>query len=216
MRKGYARLINIEADLDSQIASLKAEACATILAERESGPSSRQRLDQFLYDLEMGDELILPAFETLGRSTGKLVVILHDLLAKQVVVRVLAPVRVALGAGPALSDLDLLALLQRHEAERMAERYNSGRGSNTRKRALTQAEAADALARLEAGESMTSVAKTLGVEMRAVSQAVSGRRKLGESLHSRPGRQPRTWITSLAKQPPFELACFPPAGTEDA
>lgn len=216
MRRGYARLVSHEDDVVEQVAGLKAEGCEEVLIEREASPSARQRLDQFLYDLSPGDELVTTSFETLGRSTGKLVVILHDLLAKKVAVRVLAPSRLILGAGEPISDFDLLAVLQRHETERMTERYRSGAGHNVRKRALTQAEAAEALARLGDGQSIAAVARDLGVDKGAVSQALSGRRKLGESLHAAPGRAPRAWRTSLSVRPAFELSRFTPStGDED-
>jgi DNA invertase Pin-like site-specific DNA recombinase len=204
MRKGYASTA-AGCDLDDQVARLKAHGCVEALVEREIGPAARQRLDQYLYDLRPGDELALVSLEVLGRSTGKLVLILHDLFAKDVGVRVLQPDVDLKGLGDGL-----LAILQRHEMERSRDRYGGGDrpGPNTRKRALTAPEIAEAAARFEAGESIVAIAQSMQAHRGAVVQALNGRRRLGETFYRAAGGEPRRIRTSLSTRPPFEIAAL--------
>ena len=208
MRRGYARLVADDPDLARQVGLLQAAGCEEVLIEREGGQVARQRLDQYLYDLAPGDEIWTVSFDAFGRTTGKLVVILNELTSKRVTVGVLEPRPVTIGPDSSGTDLELLALLDRHEADRMVERYRSEGGAprNVRKRALTQAEAAEALARFHAGESLAAIARTLDVDPGAVNQALSGRRKLGETLYKAPGGRPRPRRTTLSTRSGYEIA----------
>lgn len=213
MRRGYTHQVIDEADLEDQVAALSACGCDELLIERERGEPARIRLDEYLYNLAAGDELVVPRLDILGRSTGKLVVILEALLARQVSVTVLEPTRLTLSAALAPSGRELLELLARHEETRMDQRYRSGSvAPNVRRRRLDSDQAAEALRRFRAGESIAGIARALGVEPRIVNHALGGLRKRGESRT--PDGEIRVRPTSLGDPRPFEVTRPKEAGDE--
>jgi DNA invertase Pin-like site-specific DNA recombinase len=189
MRRGYAHEVGEEEDLDAQAAMLAAYGCDEVLVERETGEPARLRLDEYLYNLRAGDELVVVGFEAFARTTGKLVVILDGLLERGVSVTALSPSPVTLDADRRFSAHELMQVLARHEAVRMHQRFHTGEGGarNARRYRLDDARTAEALGRFQAGESIASIARDFGVDRRIVNAALSGRRIRGEQI-DRDGR----------------------------
>jgi len=201
MRRGYAHAVAGEADLEAQIRAITAFGCDELLVERETCPQARARLDEYLYNLPPGSELVAVRLEVFARSTGKLVTILADLIDRGVSVTVLEPSRLHLTPDGAWAEL--LERLALHEEVRMHQRYRGGGSApNVRRRRLDPRRTALAVERFQAGDSIAAIARALEVEPRIVSHALSGVRKRGQSPV---GGVMRTRRTSLSEQPGFEI-----------
>jgi len=207
MRRGYARRLGEEDGLEAQVVALTAFGCEELLVEQETGEQARMRVDEYLYNLRAGEELVVERLEALGRTTGKLVVILEDLLKRGVAVTALEPARLTLSPDGDRGGRALLDILARHEEARMDQRYGSGSGGgrNARRYKLDRDQTAEALERFNAGESLASIARALGVESRVVSAALSGLRTKGVSDGGLRRRR-----TSLQPRPAFEITRLGP------
>jgi DNA invertase Pin-like site-specific DNA recombinase len=175
---GYARVSTDGQSLDAQQAALKAAGAEKVFAEKISGAhSDRKALAAALKELGPGDTLIVTRLDRLARST-------RDLL------NVLAAIGEA-GAGfKSLADtwadtttphgrlmLTVLGGLAEFERELISARTGEGRRRARangirfgRKPKLTRHQIAEALARREAGESLTDIGKSYNVSHSTISR----------------------------------------------
>ena len=85
MKVGYARVSTREQNLESQIDALKKAGCTTIHQEVVSGAKTeRPVLDTVIKGLRKGDVLVIWKLDRLGRTLKHLVILVNDLLSKQV------------------------------------------------------------------------------------------------------------------------------------
>ena len=92
-RIGYARVSTLDQDLDGQTASLAAEDCTLIRAEKMSGGSreGRAELATVIAFLRAGDELVVARLDRLGRDTRDVLNIIHEVEKRGAFVSVLDP-----------------------------------------------------------------------------------------------------------------------------
>jgi DNA invertase Pin-like site-specific DNA recombinase len=169
---GYARVSTEGQTLAAQDAALKAAGAAKVYAEKISGASTegRKALARAIAVLSSGDVLIVTRLDRLARSTRDLLNVL-DTIAKA-------------GAGfKSLADswadtttphgrlmLTVLGGLAEFERELIKSRTGEGRKRAMargihmgRPSALNRDQQREALARREAGEALTDIARTFGV-----------------------------------------------------
>src|SRR5215475_8332885 len=168
---GYARVSTDGQSLASQDAQLHAAGCAKVYAEKISGSrSDRPELAKLLRRLEAGDVLMVTRLDRLARSTRDLLNIL-DTIGK-------AGARFK-SLGDAWADtttahgrLMLTVLGGLAEFERELIRIRTGEGRVRAKARgvhmgrpfkLNPHQRCEALARREAGEALTDIARTFGV-----------------------------------------------------
>ncbi len=215
MRRGYVHLFEDEHDFARQQAMLKDAGCEELLVEREVGERARLRLDEYLYNMGAGDELVVLRLDVFGRSTGKLVMIFDGLIRKGITIVGLEPRPVIIGPEKSDPAKALLEALVEHEMSLLERRYPAGpRSSRSRARKiLLPAQVEDALRGFQAGESLASIAARLDVGREVVDRALSGRRKRGENRG--PGGMIRSRRTVLTQERPFEVLRTAPGRREE-
>ena len=175
---GYARVSTDGQSLAAQIAELKAAKCAKIFQEKISGArSDRKQLMRLITALTKGDVLVVTRLDRLARSTRDLLNLLGTIAEK--------------GAGfKSLRDnwadtttphgrLMLTVLGGLAEFERELSRTRTGEGRERakargvvlgRKPKLSPHQRREALARREAGEVLTDIARTYNVSHSTISR----------------------------------------------
>ena len=79
MRIGYARISTNDQNLDLQMDALQEAGCKRIFTDKISGSKSRRPgLDELLYLLREGDQVIVWKLDRLGRSLKDLVSLIND------------------------------------------------------------------------------------------------------------------------------------------
>ena len=79
MRIGYARISTNDQNLDLQMDALQKAGCKRIFTDKISGSKSRRPgLDELLYLLREGDQVIVWKLDRLGRSLKDLVSLIND------------------------------------------------------------------------------------------------------------------------------------------
>jgi DNA-binding transcriptional ArsR family regulator len=120
VRRGYAR-ISDDDPLARQLALLEAAGCQELMIERGAGEAAQHRLEAQLEALKAGDDFVALGFHSFGMSTGGLVLLLDGLAERGVATHVLEPFPMAIGPDSAVKDRELLQMLVKHEAARLAE-----------------------------------------------------------------------------------------------
>jgi DNA invertase Pin-like site-specific DNA recombinase len=178
---GYARVSSAGQNLDRQIGALRAEGCDRIYREKASGKSTRGRpeLEKAIDALGTGDVLVVAEWDRATRSMMDGIAIIDRVLARGALVKVLDKQHLDLTTTIGKGLLALFSALAQDERERIAKRANEGRKLALangvkfgRKRALTDHQQAEALKRIEAGESFRAIAKSYNVSHMAVSRLV--------------------------------------------
>jgi len=178
---GYARVSTGAQSLDTQLTALKAVGCEKIYREKISGVAHRRELERLLGRLQAGDVVVVTKLDRLARST-------LDLL------RVIDKIGKA-GAGfKSLGDqwadttsphgrllLTMLAGIAAFERDLILERTSAGRARAKaegkhlgRFPKLTGLQQREVLTRLDNGEPMRAVARSLAVHHSTISR-IAGR-----------------------------------------
>jgi DNA invertase Pin-like site-specific DNA recombinase len=180
---GYARVSTNGQELAGQIAELAAAGCVKIFREKVSGAKTdRPELTKLLRQVEAGDTLIVTRLDRLARSTRDLLNTL-DVVAKA-------------GAGfRSLKDtwadtttahgrlmLTVLGGLAEFERELISARTGEGRKRAQargvrfgRPRKLDPHQRAEAVARINAGETFADIARTYNVDATTIGRLGTGR-----------------------------------------
>lgn len=173
MKIGYARVSTDDQNLSLQLDALQAEGCGRVFQDTASGASSnRKGLADALDACASGDVLTVWKLDRLGRSLLDLVNMVEALKGRGVGLKVLT------GAGASIDTtkpegrlfFGMFAALAEFERELIRERTKAGmkaakrRGVHVgRPRKMTPEKVAAAVRELDAGNSQSVVARTLGV-----------------------------------------------------
>ena len=170
MRHGYARISTEEQNLARQRLALAAAGCDHVVEEIESGVKARRRLDGLLSQLRAGDELIVSELDRLGRSTGEAVLLMDELIRREIKLTVLSLPSLDFGTNDGRLIADILASLAAHERRRLRERQRQGINAARlagrhlgRRPKMNGQQVREARQRIEADESVSVVARAYGV-----------------------------------------------------
>jgi DNA invertase Pin-like site-specific DNA recombinase len=168
---GYARVSTDGQTLTAQDAALREAGCAKVFAEKASGvKTDRKALAQALKALRDGDVLVVTRLDRLARSTRDLLNTLDAIAKAGAGFKSLADTwadtttphgRLMLTVLGGLAEFERSLILARTSEGRVrakARGVHMGRPS-----ALNRDQQREALARREAGEALTDIARTYGV-----------------------------------------------------
>lgn len=169
---GYARVSTEGQTLANQEAQLREAGAAKVFAEKVSGASAgnRKALARALAALEPGDVLLVTRLDRLARSTRDLLNTLDAIAKAGAGFRSLADSWADTTTAHGRLMLTILGGLAEFERELIKARTGEGRKRAKerdvhmgRPPALNRDQRREALARLEAGEAQTDIARTFGV-----------------------------------------------------
>jgi putative DNA-invertase from lambdoid prophage Rac len=170
MRHGYARISAEEQNLARQRRALAAAGCDHVVEEIESGVKARRRLDGLLSQLQAGDELIVSELDRLGRGTGEAVLLMDELIRREIKLTVLSLPSLDIGTNDGRLIADILASLAAHERRRLRERQRQGINAARlagrhlgRRPKMNLLQVREARQRIAADESVSVVARAYGV-----------------------------------------------------
>jgi DNA invertase Pin-like site-specific DNA recombinase len=175
---GYARVSTDAQDLSNQVAQLKDAGCDTIFREKMTGThAERPQLKKLMAKLDAGDVVIIPAVDRLSRDTTDLLVIARDMQRAGAGLRSIAEPVVDTTSDFAELVLAMLGVAAKLERRRIIERTARGRADAKergvkfgRKPILTPHQMREARARIEAGETQRSVARSYNVSQTTISR----------------------------------------------
>jgi DNA invertase Pin-like site-specific DNA recombinase len=168
---GYARVSTDGQTLAAQDAALRAAGCAKVFAEKASGAKTdRAELRKIMKRLGEGDVLMVTRLDRLARSTRDLLNILDEVSKKDVGFRSLADAWADTTTAHGRLMLTILGGLAEFERELIRARTGEGRARAKaagvhmgRPPKLNRDQQREAIARREAGEALTAIARTFGV-----------------------------------------------------
>jgi DNA invertase Pin-like site-specific DNA recombinase len=175
---GYARVSTDGQTLDAQEAALKAAGCAKVYSEKVSGAvTDRKALAKALAVLQESDTLIVTRLDRLARSTQDLLNTLDTITRKGAGFRSLADTWADTTTPHGKLMITVLGGLAEFERSLILARTGEGRARAMargvrfgRKPKLSPFQIAEALRRREAGESLTDIARTYGVNHSTISR----------------------------------------------
>ena len=168
---GYARVSTDGQTLAAQDAALHAAGAAKVYAEKASGTKTdRTELRKVVSRLGEGDVLVVTRLDRLARSTRDLLNTLHEISKRGAGFRSLADTWADTTTPHGRLMLTVLGGLAEFEKELIKARTSEGRARATaagvhmgRPSKLTPHQQREAIARREAGEALTAIARTYGV-----------------------------------------------------
>jgi DNA invertase Pin-like site-specific DNA recombinase len=169
---GYARVSTDGQSVAAQVADLRAAGAAKVYSETVSGAASnRAELAKVLRVLQPGDVLMVTRLDRLARSTRDLLNTLHALAERQVGFKSLVDTWADTTTPHGRLMLTVLGGLAEFERELIRSRTGEGRKRAMargvrfgRPPKLTLHQRQEALARLEAGETQTDIARSYNVD----------------------------------------------------
>ena len=176
---GYARVSTDGQTLTAQDAALREAGAAKVYAEKISGASTtgRKELAQALKALKAGDTLIVTRLDRLARSTRDLLNVLDEIGKAGAGFKSLADTWADTTTPHGRLMLTVLGGLAEFERELIKARTSEGRKRAQargvhmgRPSALNRDQQREALARREAGEALTDIARTFGVSHTTISR----------------------------------------------
>jgi DNA invertase Pin-like site-specific DNA recombinase len=170
MRRGYARVSTKGQRLNLQVDALKLANCEKLYTDKASGArDDRPALKRCLQELAPGDTLVIWRLDRLGRSLAHLLTTIEGLSARGVGFESLMD-RVDTTSATGRLVLHVLAAISQFERELTKERIAAGlqsakdRGAVLgRRTVMTDDRTALVRNLLDAGESMSQVARTLRI-----------------------------------------------------
>ena len=177
-RFGYARVSTDGQSLDGQLVSLKREGCRKIFKEKVSGArADRIQLGRLLTSLDKGDVVIVCRLDRLARSTRDLLNVLASIAERGAVFKSLGDSWADTTTPHGRLMLTVLGGLAEFERELIRARTSEGRARAKargvklgRKPKLTAHQRQEALARREAGEVLTDIARSYNVSHSTISR----------------------------------------------
>ncbi len=175
---GYARVSTDGQTLDAQIAQLKAAGAEKIFRERVSGAwANRPEIARLMCGLAAGDLVLVTRLDRLARSTRDLLNTLASVAEKGAGFRSLHDAWADTTTPHGRLMLTVLAGLAEFERELIRARTGEGRERAKargvrlgRKPKLTPHQIREALARREAGEALTEIARSYAVSHSTISR----------------------------------------------
>ena len=175
---GYARVSTDGQSLAAQIAELKAAKCAKIYREKISGArSDRKQLMRLITVLAKGDVLVVTRLDRLARSTRDLLNLLATIAEKGAGFKSLRDTWADTTTAHGRLMLTVLGGLAEFERELIRTRTGEGRERAKargvvlgRKPKLSPHQRREALARREAGEVLTDIARSYNVSHSTISR----------------------------------------------
>jgi DNA invertase Pin-like site-specific DNA recombinase len=175
---GYARVSTTEQSLDAQLAELKAADCGKVFQEKISGKGrDRPQLEHLLKVLRKGDLVIITRLDRLARSSRDLLNIVRQITDAGATFRSLKDQWADTTTAHGRLILTVLAGLAEFERELIVERTGEGRERAVakgvvfgRKPKLTGHQRREAIARREAGETVTDIARSYNVHHSMISR----------------------------------------------
>ena len=177
---GYARVSTDGQSLSAQLAELKAAKCAKIFQEKVSGArSDRKQLMRLMAVLAKGDVLVVTRLDRLARSTRDLLNLLGTIAEKGAGFKSLRDTWADTTTAHGRLMLTVLGGLAEFERELIRARTAEGRERAKargvilgRKPKLTAHQRREAIARREAGEVLTDIARSYNVSHSTISRLV--------------------------------------------
>src|SRR5438309_578071 len=168
---GYARVSTDGQSLTAQLAELKSASCEKIFQEKMSGArSDRKQLARLMDVLAKGDVLVVTRLDRLARSTRDLLNLLGTIAEKGAGFKSLRDTWADTTTAHGRLMLTVLGGLAEFERELIRTRHGEGRERAKargvmlgRKPTLTSHQKREAIARREAGEVLTDIARPYSV-----------------------------------------------------
>ncbi|WP_444663983.1 recombinase family protein [Cellulomonas sp. CW35] len=194
---GYARVSTREQDPRRQVDELTRAGCERVWVDHgvSGAAASRPELDALLGYVRDGDTIVVTELSRLGRTVRQLVTLVDDLGQKGVGVRSLTQAidtTPGQGGGLGVLLLSIFAALAELEREVLIERTKSGleaaraRGRIPGRPPVVDAERlAAARVLIDQGQSVVSVAKTLGVGRSSLYRAIERERSQSANAGAR-------------------------------
>ena len=178
---GYARVSTDGQSLEAQLEHLKKAGCTKIFREKVSGArSDRVQLSRAVQALGKGDLFVVTRLDRLARSTRDLLNILASIAENGAGFRSLGDAWADTTTPHGRLMLTVLGGLAEFERELIRARTGEGRARAIargvklgRRPKLTRHQKQEALARRDAGESMTEIARTYNVSHSTISRLVA-------------------------------------------
>jgi DNA invertase Pin-like site-specific DNA recombinase len=175
---GYARVSTDGQTLGAQEAALKAAGATRVYSEKISGTvTDRRALARAIAALGQGDTLLVTRLDRLARSTRDLLNVLASIADKGAGFRSLADTWADTTTPHGKLMITVLGGLAEFERSLILARTGEGRARAMargvrfgRKPKLSPFQIAEALRRREAGESLTDIARTYGVNHSTISR----------------------------------------------
>jgi DNA invertase Pin-like site-specific DNA recombinase len=175
---GYARVSTDGQSLSAQLAELKAAKCAKIFQEKTSGArSDRKQLARLMAALTKSDVLVVTRLDRLARSTRDLLNLLGTIAEKGAGFKSLRDTWADTTTAHGRLMLTVLGGLAEFERELIRTRTGEGRERAKargvilgRKPKLTSHQRREAIARREAGEVLTEIARSYNVSHSTISR----------------------------------------------
>ena len=175
---GYARVSTNDQSLSAQLAELKASKCDKVFQEKISGArSDRKQLDKLTSLLGKGDVLIVTRLDRLARSTRDLLNLLGTIGERGAGFKSLRDTWADTTTAHGRLMLTVLGGLAEFERELIRTRTGEGRERAKargvilgRKPKLTGHQRREAIARREAGEVLTDIARSYNVSHSTISR----------------------------------------------
>lgn len=175
---GYARVSSNGQDLAQQLAQLHTAGCTKVYREKISGGTAeRPQLKRAIGALDAGDVLMVTATDRLARNTRDLLNILHAVKEAGAGFRSIAEPMVDTTSQFAEVIIAVLGIVASWERQRITERTAAGRVQAKargvkfgRRAALTPHQQAEALQRLDAGDTQRTVAALFDVSQATISR----------------------------------------------
>jgi DNA invertase Pin-like site-specific DNA recombinase len=175
---GYARVSTDGQTLDAQVAQLKAAGTEKVFREKVSGArADRPELVRLMRTLAKGDVLIVTRLDRLARSTRDLLNVLDEITNKGAGFRSLHDTWADTTTPHGRLMLTVLGGLAEFERDLIRARTGEGRQRAKergvklgRKPKLTAHQRREALARREAGEPLTEIARSYDVHHSTISR----------------------------------------------
>src|ERR1700682_574793 len=175
---GYARVSTDGQSLSAQLAELKAGKCTKIFQEKISGArSDRKQLTRLMSALSKGDVLVVTRLDRLARSTRDLLNLLGTIAERGAGFKSLRDTWADTTTPHGRLMLTVLGGLAEFERELIRTRTGEGRDRAKargvilgRKPKLTSHARREAIARREAGEVLTDIARSYNVSHSTISR----------------------------------------------
>ena len=175
---GYARVSTEGQTLEAQVSQLKAAGAERIFKEKVSGAhANRMQLKRALAALQPQDVLLVTRLDRLARSTRDLLNILDEVARREAGFRSLTDAWADTTSPHGRLMLTVLGGLAEFERELIRARTGDGRERAKakgirlgRKPKLTPHQRREALARREAGEPLTEIARSYNVSHSTISR----------------------------------------------
>ncbi|XKH58355.1 recombinase family protein (plasmid) [Citricoccus nitrophenolicus] len=176
---GYARVSRVDQHPEAQQSELTRHGAVRVFTDKASGASTaRPELQECMEYLNSGDTLLIVRLDRLGRSVIHLKEILEDLHARNITLKATAQ-EIDTSTASGRMFVNMLAVLAEFERELLVERTKEGlqqaRADGVkigRPRAIDDDQAKMYAGMLSAGQSLSQIARTFGLQRTTLRRAI--------------------------------------------